>query len=182
MTITAIETRYPRELFRYLEGSGGCNIRESSPGIYVVSGYPLDIQVIESKKLTLTENLWLKGLDNGLNAAEAGIILEESRKKGKGAGLGAYLYTLISANIKTMEEVLEMANGELTFEELVEKAGLTAKWEKRGEARGEARGIVIGEARGETRGVSMGEKNAWQKAIELLKQGYTLEQLEQMRP
>jgi hypothetical protein len=52
----------------------------------------------------------------------------------------------------------------------MEELGLAAKWEKRGEARGEIRG----EARG--------EKNAWQKAIELLKQGYTVEQLERMSP
>jgi hypothetical protein len=55
-----------------------------------------------------------------------------------------------------------MANGEVTLEEVLEKVGLIAKWEKRGEARG--------------------EKNAWQKAIGLLKQGYTLEQLERMSP
>jgi hypothetical protein len=59
-----------------------------------------------------------------------------------------------------------MANGELTPEEVLEKAGLTTKREKRGEAKGEAKG----------------EKNAWRKAIELLKQGCTVEQLEQMTP
>jgi hypothetical protein len=108
------------------------------------------------------------------NAADAGIILEESRKKGKGAQLGAYLYALLSANDATIEEVVEMATGHKTLEEVLEKAGLTAKWEQRGEARG----ISIGEARGEAKG----EKNAWQKAIELLRQGYTVEQLERMQP
>jgi hypothetical protein len=63
-----------------------------------------------------------------------------------------------------------MADGKLTFDELMEKTGLAAEWEKRGEARGEA----IGEAKG--------EKIGWQKAVELLKQGYTVEQLEQMSP
>jgi hypothetical protein len=67
-----------------------------------------------------------------------------------------------------------MADGTLPFDEFMEELGLAAKWEKRGEARGEARGEVRGEARG--------EKNAWQKAIELLKQGYTVEQLERMSP
>jgi hypothetical protein len=43
---------------------------------------------------------------------------------------------------------------------------LIAKWEKRGEAKGEARG----------------EKTGWEKAIGLLKQGYTLDQLERMSP
>jgi hypothetical protein len=61
---------------------------------------------------------------------------------------------------------------------VLEKAGLTAKWEKRGEARGEA----IGEAKGITIGEARAKENTWQRAIELLKQGYTVEQLEQMRP
>ena len=55
-----------------------------------------------------------------------------------------------------------MVKEEITLEEVLEEAGLTAKWEDRGEARG--------------------KKTGWEKAIELLKQGYTLEQLEQMNP
>jgi hypothetical protein len=65
-------------------------------------------------------------------------------------------------NAETIEEVYRMADKKLTLDEVPEKIGLTAEWEKRGEARG--------------------EKNAWQKAIGLLKQGYTPEQLEQMSP
>jgi hypothetical protein len=163
MTVSVIETRHPRDLFTYFEGEN-CGVSETSAGVYVVSGYPVAIQVIESKKLPLEENLWLKGLSNDLNAETAGAILEESRKRE--AELGAYLYALLKANAKTIREVLAMADKEVTLDEVLEKAGLTAKWEKRGEARGEARG----------------EKNAWQKAIGLLKQGYTLEQLERMSP
>jgi hypothetical protein len=40
----------------------------------------VEIQVIESKKLSFKENLWLKGLSNDLNAAAVGTILEESGK------------------------------------------------------------------------------------------------------
>ena len=53
---------------------------------------------------------------------------------------------------------------------MLEKIGLTAEWEKRGEARG----VAIGETRG--------EKTGWEKAIGLLKQGYTVDQLERMNP
>jgi hypothetical protein len=170
MTISIVETRYPRELFKYIEENKNRQVSESSPGIYGISGYPVAIQVIECKKLDLRENLWLKGLTKDLNAAAAGTILEESRKKGKGVQMGAYLYALMNANREIIREVLEMADGALPFDELMEELGLTAKWEKRGEARG----ITIGEVQG--------EKNAWQKAIELLKQGYTVEQLERMTP
>ncbi|MDR2070313.1 MAG: hypothetical protein LBP81_02700 [Treponema sp.] len=60
----------------------------------------------------------------------------------------------------------------ITLDEVLEEAGLTVKWEKRGEERGEKRG--------EERGRRIGEKSGWEKAIELLKQGYTVDQLEQM--
>jgi hypothetical protein len=170
LTITVIETRHPRELFSYLKKDENCRVKEDSPGIYVISGYPVPIQVIESKKLPLRENLWLKGLSNDLNVAAAGTILEESRKKAEETEVGAYLYALLQANAETMEEVYRMANRKLTLDEVLEKVGLTAEWEKRGELKGEARGVAIG------------EKNGWGKAIELLKQGYTLEQLEQMSP
>jgi hypothetical protein len=63
-----------------------------------------------------------------------------------------------------------MANGEVTLEDVLEEVGLIAKWEKRGEARG----VVIGEA--------SGKKTGWEEAIGLLKQGYTLDQLERMGP
>jgi hypothetical protein len=39
--------------------------------------------ILESKKLPLAENLWLKGLATDLNAEAAGTILKESRRRGK---------------------------------------------------------------------------------------------------
>jgi hypothetical protein len=39
-------------------------VAETSAGVYVVSGYPVAIQVIESKKLPFEENLWLRGLSS----------------------------------------------------------------------------------------------------------------------
>ena len=40
---------------------------------------------------------------------------------------------------------------ELTLEEVLEEAGLIAKWEARAEARGEARGVAQGVAQGEAK-------------------------------
>jgi hypothetical protein len=59
-----------------------------------------------------------------------------------------------------------MAKRGLPFDRWVEETGLAAKWEARGRADGEARG----------------EQNAWKKAIELMKQGHTVEELERMSP
>jgi hypothetical protein len=168
MTVSVIETRHPRELFAYFGEEKNCAVEETSPGIYVVGGYPVSIQVIESRKLPFEENLWLKGLSNDLNAAAAETILEESRDRA--AEIGAYLHAILNANAKTIREILEMANGEVTLEDVLEKAGLIAKWEKRGEAKG----VAIGEAKGEETG--------WEKAIGLLEQGYTVDQLKRMSP
>jgi hypothetical protein len=86
MTVSIIETRHPRELFAYFGEEKNVSVTETSPGVYVVSGYPIGIQVIESKRLPFGENLWLNGLSNDLNAAVAGLILEESRKGGACGG------------------------------------------------------------------------------------------------
>jgi hypothetical protein len=219
MTVTMAGSRYPRELFKYIREDKGCAVKEETAGIYQISGYPLAVQVIESKKLSLEENLWLKGLGNDLNAEAASIILEESRNKEKESQMAAYLYVILQANAKTVQEVLEMNNEEeLTLDEVLEKFGLTAKWEARGKAEGEiigrAEGKVIGKAEGKVEGRAegkaegraegkaegraegkaegraegkaegevIGEKSAWGKMVALLRQGYTVEQLEGMAP
>jgi hypothetical protein len=60
--------------------------------------------------------------------------------------------------------------GEITLDEVLEEAGLTKKWEARGRAIGEAQGRAIG------------ERTAWEKFIALMKQGYTVDELERMAP
>ena len=58
----------------------------------------------------------------------------------------------------------------VTLNEVLEKAGLTVEWETRGKAIGEVQGKAIG------------AKIAWGKIIALLKEGYTVDQLERMDP
>jgi hypothetical protein len=104
----------------------------------------------------------LKGLTKDLNAKSARSILEESRKRWKEAEVMAYLYALINGNQKAIQEVLAMAKDELPFDRLIEEMGLAAKWEAQGESRG--------------------ERNGLKKALEFLKQGHTVEDLERMIP
>jgi hypothetical protein len=59
---------------------------------------------------------------------------------------------------------------EVKFFEVMKEAGLTAKWEERGRIEGKAEGRAIG------------ERSAWEKLVSLMKQGYTVEQLERMAP
>jgi hypothetical protein len=156
MTLSIIESRHPRKLFKYIEEEWHGQVTKTAPGICRITGYPLEIQVIESKKLPVEENLWLKGLTKDLNAKAAGSIVRESRKKGAEVELEAYLYALINTNRKAIEEALTMAKRGLPFDRWVEETGLAAKWEARG------------------------KQNALKETIAFLKQGHTVEELEQM--
>jgi hypothetical protein len=85
MTISIVETRYPRELFRYIGEDKNRSISESSPGIYGVSGYPVAIQVIECKKLDLRENLSMaEGADKRLERGCGGDYIRGEPKEGQG--------------------------------------------------------------------------------------------------
>jgi hypothetical protein len=86
-----------------------------------------------------------------------GEILEEGWKRDRDR-VGAYLYTVMESNPNAVREVMEMRKKKLTLRDVLEESGLTAEWEVQG------------------------ERTAWGKAISLLKQGYTVEQLEQMDP
>jgi hypothetical protein len=165
MTVSLVETRCPKELFKYLAQNKRYTVTEESPGIYRITGGLADIQVIESGKLPLEENLWLKGLNRGLNAETASVILKEGERKDKDAA--AYLYAVLLANAKILEEALKMdKTGETTLDEVLERMGLIAKWEAVGEAQGRA----------------IGEKTAWEKVVTLIEQGYTADQLKRIAP
>jgi hypothetical protein len=157
MTLSIIGSHHPRDLFKALKG----RVIEWERGIYEVAGYEFPVQVIEGRRLDTAENLWLRGLEGGLKGEVLGAILEESEKRDP-AGLGAYLHAVLEANAKIVREAAEMGKKRLTLDDVLEESGMTVKWEERGRGQG--------------------RKAAWETAIDLLKQGYTVEQLEQMDP
>jgi hypothetical protein len=150
ITMTFVENRHPRELLKYLTETRGYTTEETSPGIYLITGDYLPIQIIESGKMSEQENLWLKSLTKDLPAVNLGSILDKARKLGDKAQLGAYLYVLMRANYKTFLEAKKMAVEELpTLEEALEMAGLLPGMmeycEKKGMERGrreEKRNII----------------------------------------
>ena len=139
LTLTFAGSRHPRELLSHLQEIRGYTVEEKLPGIYTVQGDILPIQVINSRKLSADENLWLKDLDNKLEAPDIQRVTAEIVRLGKVARIKAYLNVIMQANKKSLKEVLRMSDT-LTLDEIFEEAGLVAKWEARGEARGEAEG------------------------------------------
>jgi hypothetical protein len=135
VTLTFVEHRHPRELISYLSGERHYGVEETGPGIYRVSGDYLPIQIIETKRLSAEENLWLKSLTNDLESGAASSILEAG--KGAERELSAYLDVLLRANSEAFLEAWKMGNGTRTFEEVFTEAGIIPQWIERGIERGE---------------------------------------------
>jgi hypothetical protein len=160
ITLTLIEQRHPRELISYLTGERGYRVEETGPGIYTAKGDYLPIQIIETKRLSEEENLWLKSLTNDLEAGAARVILE-GRKE---APLSACMDVLLRANPEAFLEAWNMANSTRTFEEVFTEAGIIPQWIERGLKQGLERGKKEGE-----------EKKARAIARNLLAKGWTVE-------
>jgi hypothetical protein len=143
LTISFIESHYPKKLLDHLQRKRGYSIAETSPGVYTVGGDILPIQVIDSRRLSAEENLWLKNLSDELNLLEVEQISTGIARQDKAARVAAYLHAIAQANSKSIKEAIKMART-LTLEQVFEDVGWTAKWEARGRAEGEAKGRTEG--------------------------------------
>jgi hypothetical protein len=142
MTISFVESRHSYKLLEHLQKDRGYSVAETAEGIYTISGDVMPIQIIESRKLPAEENIWLKSLRGGLNRVEMDQIWTEITRQDKDAQIAVYLHVLAEENPEILQEAF--MRDRLTFEQLLEKTGLTTEWEARGRAEGEARGRTEG--------------------------------------
>jgi hypothetical protein len=154
ITITFVESRKPAKLLKHLREVRGYTIEEQSAGIYLITGDIIPIQIIDSRKLSAEENLWLKGLGKDLEVGTALAILKAGSEKAKDTPIGAYLQVILNANAGVFLEAGKMGNGSLTFDDVLIELGFTAKWKEEGREEGQS------------------------MVLELVKQGYTAEQIE----
>ena len=104
LTITFVESHYPVKLIKHLKNVRGYTVAKSSAGIYTVSGDILPIQIIDSRKLSAEDNLWLKNLSNSLDRLDIELISAKIAQKGKAVKIKAYMYAIGYANIKKIME------------------------------------------------------------------------------
>ncbi|MDR2733638.1 MAG: hypothetical protein LBC99_03210 [Spirochaetota bacterium] len=124
-------SRHPRALLQYLTEERKYTVAQPVPGIYIITGDYLPIQIIESPLLPKSENLWLKSLGSGLKAESMRTIIAEAGNDHKRAMyLGVYLDIILRANRETFMEVQNMAKSYPTYEEVLIDAGLTHIVEK----------------------------------------------------
>jgi hypothetical protein len=139
LTVTFVTTREPRELKGYLQGVYGYTLTEAWAGITLITGDVLPMQIIERKKLSPAEGVWLGSLGGDLSVEGIKAVLEEAKEVPRGAPIGAYLYMLLMANAQKTQEVLKMSDV-MSLEEIFEGLPITEHWMARGEARGKEEG------------------------------------------
>jgi len=138
VTITFVESHYPRELIKHLINTRKYTVVKTSPGVYTVSGDILPIQIIDNRQLAPEENVWLKNLSNKLNYSDVEQVTIKIAQKGKSTQIKAYAYAVANANLKALME--EYMSGEtkvdygLLLIQFIEKtckeAGFLTEWEK----------------------------------------------------
>jgi hypothetical protein len=161
-TLTFVGHRHPRELIGYLTGERKYAVEETGPGIHRVRGDYLPIQIIETKRLSSEENLWLKSLGNDLESGAARSILEAGKATARETPMSAYLDVLLRANPRAFLEAWTMANDTATFEEVFTEAGIIPQWIERGIEQGIEQGK---------------EEQALAIARNLLAKGWTVEEV-----
>jgi len=135
ITLSFIESRYPEKLLDHLKDERNYTVAETSSGIYNVNGDILPIQIIDSRKLSVDENLWLKSLGNEHDCFTIDQVSREISKQGKATHLAAYLYAIISANYSAMKEAIKMND---IIDQLMEETGMAKRFEDKYIAKGKA--------------------------------------------
>ena len=69
--------KYPKTLIRHLREERHYSLKKTEPGIYLVQGDFLPIQIIVTRKLSKQKNLWLKSLTNKLDTASAQNLIAD---------------------------------------------------------------------------------------------------------
>ena len=102
-------------------------VAKTDAGIYNVTGDILPIQIIDSRKLSAEDNTWLKNLSNRLNVSAFMQIENKINRLNKSVHVLAYFDAITRANNKILLEVMKMGKTQLSYLEMLEKAGLLAE-------------------------------------------------------
>jgi hypothetical protein len=148
ITISFIESRYPRKLIGFLQKIRKYTVEETGPGIYTVKGDVFGIQIIDSRYLPEEESLWLKNLRGNLKPEAMGkvVMAANKHKQDKTVSLEAYMDVISRANPKVFKEELEMRAP--TLKQLVLETKTGAGWMAECESKGRAEGLAEGMEKG----------------------------------
>jgi len=131
LTITFVESHYPRELIKHLKNVRGYTVAETDRGVYTISGDILPMQIIDSRKLSAEDNVWLKNLSNKLSFSDIELISIKIAQQGKSTRIDAYAFAVMHAYINTMEEGFMTSGVSLEYKEAFYKKSRIGIWKNR---------------------------------------------------
>ena len=160
ITVSFVVTAKPIKLFEYLQSTRNLVIDEASPGVYRVLGDVFPVQVIESKKLSGDENIFLRNLRSNLTHKDMQGLLKVYGKHGPITLKSVYLDRVINANRFIFEEVIDKMNADVkdAMFEYFEKKGLLDEIKEKVKQEG----ILAGKQ---------------ETVVEMLKNGFVLEDI-----
>jgi len=110
----------------YFENERNFKISKKYEGIYYIEGETFPIQIVEQKKLSSNENLFVKNLSSVVSKDDIKDIIK-LHKKGMFGDKSTYLDTVIRANFETFKEAIKMNMSE-EFIEMFTEAALEYGW------------------------------------------------------
>jgi hypothetical protein len=127
ISLTFVESKYPQKLLKHLREVRKYKVTEKWDGIHIVEGDFMPIQIIETKKLPVADNIWLKNLSDDLDVRSMDSVIVESIRQGKAAHIKAYINAVLQANLEILQEVKSMGNAK-TLEQMLIESGITTDW------------------------------------------------------
>jgi len=109
VTVSFVISRYPRELLKYLEGERKLRIDNVEDGVYYVVGDVVSVQILEQKKLSYENNLFLSSLSSNVDLENAVNILNVCENIENLNIKNKYLETVMLANIEVFMEAMRMS-------------------------------------------------------------------------
>lgn len=100
--------KYPKTLIRHLREERHYSLKKTEPGIYLVQGDFLPIQIIVTRKLSKQKNLWLKSLTNKLDTASAQNLIADYLAHPQNKLYQSVITTIMRANQKIFQELNSM--------------------------------------------------------------------------
>jgi len=109
ITVSFSLTKLPKKLMTYLKKNLGYSVKTVGDGIYHIHGDTFPIQILEHKKLSSDDNLFLKNLGSNVTFENLVATIAAFTKQQGYSSENIYLQRLIEANRTVIEEVENMS-------------------------------------------------------------------------
>lgn len=108
ITISISLTIYPRELIKILKSEHGFTVDDIGSGIYYLYGGAVPIQILESKKLSEDENLFLRNLRSNLVGDDMYKTMQAYKERKPLDDKNVFLDRIVKANPNAFMEAMNM--------------------------------------------------------------------------